>query len=507
MYKNYEKRVKEFITEMTNPSSQIVITDITEKVNNCRQELMNESKMQKPFIFKGYTNEQDRINDTIRNHKLLFNLPDYPDPRKNKSASKDKDNSFKDIPPKINFHIFENENEKNKTILTTPLKKDNPNLSLDASRRTGKMNRLKYSYKKRMSTTEKNKIKALIKKDSILQPQMRFTARTDLERVYDVLNGDYIKVNEREIIERQLKHINLYNYKKPKELLKADKSESFGEDELEEKMKNEKSPNKDKKRSKNIKNIYGPSNVYYEARNNDRKIWARKDNLNKEARGLLSSYHFKTHFKATEEIAEYKANENKTNIKESCFLLPHLLPKNYRYRISNTENNSNTINNSISKSVKHKKAFDYSKLEDTRKIFNFDEEHEKDEIIEKNDESNYNIVNNPILMGNKLDIDPHSLKILSKLAFKPKLNEDDENSIDNNDINLLNSVKEKDYDKNKKKDTTNLNQVAKKILNECNVYTQKSKFNNSSHKSKGGKTMITKGMTVEEFENKYNLNI
>ena len=149
MYKNYEKRVKEFITEMTNPSSQIVITDITEKVNNCRQELMNESKMQKPFIFKGYTNEQDRINDTIKNHKLLFNLPDYPDPRKNKSASKDKDNSFKDIPPKINFHIFENENEKNKTILTTPIKKDNPNLSLDASRRTGKMNRLKYSYKKR----------------------------------------------------------------------------------------------------------------------------------------------------------------------------------------------------------------------------------------------------------------------------------------------------------------------------------------------------------------------
>ena len=507
MYKNYEKRVKEFITEMTNPSSQIVITDITEKVNNCRQELMNESKMQKPFIFKGYTNEQDRINDTIRNHKLLFNLPDYPDTKKNKSASKDKDRSFKEIPPKINFHIFENEKEKNKTILTTPIKKENPNLSLDASRKAGKINRLKYNYKKRMSTTEKNQIKALIKKDSILQPQMRFTARTDLERVYDILNGDYIKVNEREIIERQLKHINLYNYKKPKELLKADKSESFNEEELEEKMKNEKSANKDKKQRKNIKNIYGPSNVYYDIRNNDSKIWARKYNFNKEARGLLSSYHFKTHFKATEEIAEYKANESKTNIKESCFLLPHLLPKNYRYGFSNTDNNANTINNSISRSVRYKKPLDYSKLEDTRKIFNFDEEHDKDEIIEKNDESNYNIVNNPILMGNKLDIDPHSLKILSKLAFKPKLNEDDENSIDNNNINLLNGVKEKDYDKNKKKDSTNLNQVAKKILNECNVYTQKSKFNNSSHKSKGGKTMITKGMTVEEFENKYNLNM
>ena len=85
---------------MANLSSQIVITDITEKVNNCLQELMNESKTQKPFIFKGYTNKQDRIKVTIKNNQLLFYLPDYPNTKKNKSASKDKDNSFKDIQPK-----------------------------------------------------------------------------------------------------------------------------------------------------------------------------------------------------------------------------------------------------------------------------------------------------------------------------------------------------------------------------------------------------------------------
>ena len=72
--------------------------------------------------------------------------------------------------------------------------------------------------------------------------------------------------------------------------------------------------------------------------------------------------------------------------------------------------------------------------------------------------------------------------------------------------------KEKDYDKNKNDDGdtnkkyANLNSVARKILNDCNVYTRKSKFNNSSHKKKGGKTMITKGMTIKEFENKYNFN-
>ena len=498
MYKNYEKRVKDFITEMTNPLSQIVINDITEKVNNCRQELMNESKMQKPFIFKGYLTEQDRINDTVKNNRLLYNLPDYPEVKKNKSTSKDKENSSSE-PPKINFHIYEN--EKSKTISNTPIKEINTNLSLDSSNNKDKKDPMKYTYKRRMSITEKNQIKALIKKDSILQPQMRFTARTDLERVYDVLNGDYIKHNEREIIERQLKHINLYNYKKPKELLKGDKSDnSFNDEVIEEKIKGEKSPVKDTKKSKNIKNIYGPSNIYYEIRNNDRKSWARKDNLNTEARGLLSSYHFKTHFKATEEIAEYKSN-NKNNLKESCFLLPHLLPKNYEKNLSN--------NNSVNKSVKIKKAFDYSKLEDTRKLFKFDEEHQKDEIDEKKDEGGYNGVNNPILKDNKMDVDPHSLKVLSRLAFKPVLNDNENlNSNENSDVNILNSIKDIDYNKNKNDDVnvSNLNQVAKKILNECNVYTQKSKFNNSSHKSKGGKTMITKGMTIEEFENKYNFN-
>ena len=499
MCKNYEKRVKDFITEMTNPLSQIVINDITEKVNNCRQELMNEGKMQKPFIFKGYISEQDRINDTVKNHKLLFNLPDYPEIKKNKSTSKDMDITSSLMTPRINFHI----NEKNKTLLETPVKEANRSVSLDNSNIKDKSNILKYTYKRRMSISEKNQLKALIKKDSILQPQMRFTARTDLERVYDVLKGDYVRHNEREIIERQLKHINLYNYRKPKELLKGDKFDnSFNDEDANNKLKNDKSPLKnDIKNNKNIKNIYGPSNIYYEIRNNDRKAWARKDNLNTEARGLLSSYHFKTHFKATEEIAEYKAN-NKSMLKDSFFLLPHLLPKNHRYQNLNSDNNS-----SINKSTRNKKVFDYSKIEDTRKIFNFDEEYQKDELNEKKEEGEYNGVNNPILKDNKLDLDPQSLKVLSKLAFKNTLNENEEDSNEKKDVIIEeNTLKDNDFsNKNDDINATNLNQIAKKVLNECNVHALKSKFNNSSHKSKGGKTMITKGMTIKEFEKKFNL--
>ena len=42
---------------------------------------------------------------------------------------------------------------------------------------------------------------------------MRFTAHTDSEQIYDILNWRLYKCNEREIIERQLKLIHLFNYK------------------------------------------------------------------------------------------------------------------------------------------------------------------------------------------------------------------------------------------------------------------------------------------------------
>jgi hypothetical protein len=259
MYKNYEKRVKDFITDMANPSSQIIINDVTEKVENCRQELMNQSRMQKPFIFKGYTSEQDKINDTVKNNKLLFNLPDYPDTKKNKSSDKDK--SLKPKGPIINFHIFEdvkkkekekeeNEKRRNNTIESTPVNQKDNNDNKEPAKPT---------FKRRMSLSEKNKINEIVRRDSILQPTMKFTARTDLERVYDMLNGDLMKNNERNIIERQLKNINLYNYKKPKELLKIANNSMDKEDIEKKSLKNWK---KKRKRSMEVQNLYMVHQMY-----------------------------------------------------------------------------------------------------------------------------------------------------------------------------------------------------------------------------------------------------
>ena len=82
MYKNYEKRVKDFVIDMTNPESIIEHKDITEKITNTRTELINEQfannpEKNRPLVFRGYISEADRIRDVIKNHKYLYYLPDY----------------------------------------------------------------------------------------------------------------------------------------------------------------------------------------------------------------------------------------------------------------------------------------------------------------------------------------------------------------------------------------------------------------------------------------------
>jgi hypothetical protein len=47
--------------------------------------------------------------------------------------------------------------------------------------------------------------------------------------------------------------------------------------------------------------------------------------------------------------------------------------------------------------------------------------------------------------------------------------------------------------------------IANKVLNICNVNKKKSKFNNTSLKKKDGKLMITRGLSVGEFEKKYKI--
>ena len=470
MYRNYEKRVKDFVIDMTNPESIIEHKDITEKVTNTRAELINERfadnpEKNRPLVFRGYISEADRIKDVIKQNRYLYYLPDYDkikeERKKMKALSQDNNGSKTIDQNNINRILHSKYNINN----------DTDRLSI---------NNQDYAYRNISS-----------KKNTISQPTMRYKPRTDLERVYDVLNGYNYDQASRDIIERQLKSINLYDYKK-NSLNEGGKEESRI---LKRPRFLSKSLQRKTKKRKNVNSLYKMNHVYYNPDKSSYKPWQRREDLNTEAYGFLSSYHYKTHFKAAEEIAEsdYKTNNKGNNNLNSVFLLPNLLPKYYKPRSIKTENNMEE------KEDPFKFGEDYSSSENSEEYEDFDK--------------NYNpIIHKPKTVG-----DPKTMEILTKIAFRQKKgpgqmdfkNEQEEQKIvrknkktgnknyteDNNVI-----INNKLYYKN-----TQFDQISHKILEMCNIYSPKSKFNNTVHKSKGGKTMITKGMTVGEFEKKYNI--
>jgi len=470
MYRNYEKRVKDFVIDMTNPESIIEHKDITEKVINTRAELINERfadnpEKNKPLVFRGYISEADRIKDVIKQNKYLYYLPDYEKIKQEKKRLK----------------ALSQNNNASKTI-----DQNNINRVLNS----------KYTINNdtdRFSINNPENINASksSKKNTIFQPTMRYKPRTDLERVYDILNGYNYNQASRDIIERQLKSINLYDYKK-NSINEGGKEESRI---LKRPRFLSKSLQRKTKKRKNVNSLYKMNHVYYNPDKSSYKPWQRREDLNTEAYGFLSSYHYKTHFKAAEEIAEsdYKTNNKGNNNLNSVFLLPNLLPKYYKPRSIKTENN----------------------MEEREDPFKFGEDNSSSENSEDYEDFDKNY--NPIIHKPKTVGDPKTMEILTKIAFRQKKgtgqmdfkNEQEEQKIvrkikktgnknyteDNNVI-----INNKLYYKN-----TQFDQISHKILEMCNIYSPKSKFNNTVHKSKGGKTMITKGMTVGEFEKKYNI--
>ena len=482
MYRNYENRVKDFILDMTNPRSKIQHKDITEKITNTRLETMNElfkknPEKKKPLVFRGYISEADRIKDTIKNNKYLYYLPDYEKIKKDKKKLKLSSSPNKKNLTKLkSFYIEKNKiNNKNKIL--------NKNYSL--------------------STTNDNKNK---KKDllnnldtGIFQPTMRYTARTDLERVYDVLNGYHYDEKSKDIIERQLKSINLYDFKKQNGILEKDdanintKKKNISKSLISKTINNH-------KRKKKLFDLYKKNDIYYNPKNDIYKPWHRREDLNNEAYGLLSSYHYKTHFKAAEEIAEsnYKYDKNNNN-NNSVFLLPNLLPNFYKPK-------------------KNIKADNGSEVKEDSDPFKFGED-DDNSSDQSEDYEEFDKNYNPVFKKSKTTSDPETMKLLTKIAFKQKRginhfdfkNDYDEenkeikkikNQKRNNNYTEDNNViiNNKLYYKNSQFD-----KITNEILELCNVYSTKSKYNNTVHKSKGGKTMITRGMTVGEFEKKYRL--
>jgi hypothetical protein len=257
---------------------------------------------------------------------------------------------------------------------------------------------------------------------------------------------------------------------KLKELIKLNQIQLFQKKKKEEKVK---------------KNIYGDGNLYYIPQNYEYKPWMRHHNLNSEAESMLKEFHVKTHFKAAEEIAENKIVTKKDE------------------KIRNK---------------KRKKKIESQRLK-LKDPFYFEKTHFKEE--EKVKKYTPYLKNmNPYKGRNKPSYDLSTLTALSNLAFKvpnelpislseskttfgKKKGKDSESDlhdknklIDENNVLINGEIYYKD---------SQFDIIAEKVLKSCKVYSYKSKHNDSSLKKGQGKTMITRGMSVKQFEEKYNL--
>ena len=280
MYKNYEKRVKNFIMEMNDPETKIEIKNYEERINNPKTDLSKEKEIQKPFIFKGYTTEEDRIKDAIKRNRYLFNLPDYEDETQINKKEKQE----------LNNKSYINNSQKNGNYFNKLSQKAN------------------ITRKAIISKAEEDKYKYILKNDLIIQPEMRFKPRTDLERVYDMINGYKYGRAKRDILDKQLKNIDLYKYKNSNELkkrikkeIKVEKVENSSSDSENEDENAHLNSQIEKLKEKKNRLYFNPNSVDFKE-----KPWMKRIDLNADAYKILNSYHYKTHFKAAKEVAENK---------------------------------------------------------------------------------------------------------------------------------------------------------------------------------------------------------
>ena len=514
MYKNYENRVKDFILDMNNPQTKIEIKEYEERINNPKTEMSEEKEIQKPFIFKGYTTEEDRIKDSVKRNRYLFNLPDYDE-------ILTQNNTFHKIDKK---KINSTSHEQNNNI-------NNDNNKILQKRKFIKKNSIRG-----LSQSEVNKYKYILENDLIMQPEMRFKPRTDLERVYDIVNGYKYGRARKDILNKQLKNLDLYKYKNTQELNEflREKINSSINDKYLSNMNNssDRINNREfQEANKKGKLYFNPKKINYKL-----KPWIKRDDLNADAYKILNSYHYKTHFKAAKEVASNNSHTkeensldnnnsylspNKTNkinniknIKknneQSYLLLPNLFQKKkYVINKSATEG-ENLFENIVSKTKNSNKDLINIKIDDEKDNFlDFDFE-----TLNKEEKSNYEekYTKNKNPFKKNIYYDKDKIKLLTNIAFQKNNNieeeikkEDKENIeeakipynekiMDENNIVIGNEI----YNKKNQ-----FNIIANKILGNCKILKHKSKMNDTILKKRNGKLMITHGLSIDEFEKKF----
>ena len=396
----------------------------------------------------------------------------------------------------------------------------------------------------------------------LIQPSMRFKARTDLERVYDVLKNRENFYKDKKIVQKQLDNLGFVskNY---------EEFDDFDEDEEGEEEKNKKNlenfENDEKNKNLNSeerkrkilhnkiiqdrKNMIERRKIFLTLGNNN-KI-KNKDKENKPKFHLREELHQKLHFKALENLTMFKTSTMNHNLfkiwsKEDIKIQKNLTfnkniyyagltngfniaepkiqsiePYNYK---KNKNVNNNKINDTINKSNKGKESKVISNFINNSGLLNKkDIENQKNynifhnkkiledleltkEIVKSNPLLfNYNFNSVRTLGNNKKSLSNNKLSNLKEIAFNY-------NTEDNSDIYDEAMKNEMQFDDLKKEENVIIDgkqfkksetyKIADKILKKCNWNKNKVKYNGYFGK---GKLMFTNGMTLKEFEEKYRI--
>ena len=111
----------------------------------------------------------------------------------------------------------------------------------------------------------------------------------------------------------------------------------------------------------------------------------------------------------------------------------------------------------------------------------------------------------------KLIFEEDKVKLIGDIAFKKKVAKNrisEDNFFDENKLLFEKNIDEENImidDKIfSKKNQFEL--ITSRILDKCNIFNHKSKFNNTILKKRNGKLMFTRGLSINQFEKKYGFN-
>ena len=269
-YQNYSDRVKNFIIEMINPETQIIINDDSKIKDALAKKGINREAdfvQKRPFFFKSYKSEIERIRDHIKNNQYLNGIFDS------------------------NAEIFDYKKDKNKKskLMTNSLRRNRQiNLFPDSKSNINDNIQIQSS-DKLINHSQIDRIKVIFNK---LFPG-RLHGVNNLKSLYNSLSEKNSNLGKKNIL-RKIKTLSKEN-------------------------KNNFSDSIDYKRIINV----------FEKKLGKEKIKKNKEqknsikNTSKISNNFNNSTYSKLHFKAAEEIAENKYDKKN----KSLLLLPNLLSK------------------------------------------------------------------------------------------------------------------------------------------------------------------------------------